>query len=752
MLSQISDTLATLVKPRNPQLMSTSREPDSVAQRTVAANAAFTAGRRDEAISLASAVIESQPRSFQAWMWFGEMLLGANRQQQAIGAFENASRLNPGHAAPFTRLATLRFRLAYGNPPTPRPATGTARIQCRRLGSDGRFGNQLLQYGFVALCARRHRLEVEVPDWIGRDLYDFDDPVPGLPLPSRRETDADLLSALRGATGIVENIDVQGYFCGSMADWGENAESFRAIYRLGRRVAPLVATAVARLRARGRTLVAIQLRRGDFGHGRFWTAPVAWYRSWLREIWTALAAPILYVASDDPAIVREFAEFSPAVASDSGIGIAGAPFLIDFEVLRDADCIAISNSSFSFAAALLNVRATAIMRPDPDLRRLRSFEPWREPVLLDPPPPRETMSATEVSFFDRACRSGLNVLRVGDACGPAAHEFRRRYPSIQLHELEPGENLDAWRAGSARTHIDLLILAESAGLERLMNQTATRSLDLARIDRLLVPAIGLDESMAAGLEAKSYIWRTPAGARVSPDAMPPAPADEFYVAEHARLAPLVEGRRVEGLDVVDLCRRRGLGIDAVVHIGAHEGQELAHYDELGAQQVVFVEANPKVYQRLAARLEGRRDVRCVHLAVGAAPGKALLHLASFDQSSSLLPMEGHRQIYPNIVPAGTVEVDVVTLDTLVAKLELPAERISLLCIDVQGAELMVLQGGPRVLRHVAAILIEVSFAALYRGGAQIDDVDDLLRASGFRRAALISAWHPTWGDAFYVRD
>jgi Methyltransferase FkbM domain len=84
-------------------------------------------------------------------------------------------------------------------------------------------------------------------------------------------------------------------------------------------------------------------------------------------------------------------------------------------------------------------------------------------------------------------------------------------------------------------------------------------------------------------------------------------------------------------------------------------------------------------------------------------------------------------------------------------LELPPARIGLLSIDVQGAELLVLQGAGSVLPHVGAVLVEVSFMPLYRGGAQIEEVDALLSASGFRRVALISAWHPSWGDAFYVR-
>ena len=47
--------------------------------------------------------------------------------------------------------------------------------------------------------------------------------------------------------------------------------------------------------------------------------------------------------------------------------------------------------------------------------------------------------------------------------------------------------------------------------------------------------------------------------------------------------------------------------------------------------------------------------------------------------------------------------------------------------------------------------IEVNFVEMYRGGAQIEDIDEMLDNAGFHRVAIASAFHPTWGDAFYVR-
>jgi len=357
----------------------------SPAARAAAAEQALTAGRSEEAIALARALLDTAPGDSRAWIWFGELLLRAHRPDEALAAYGRAAELNPGLAASFTRQATILFRRAYGPAPRARPAMSAARIQGRFLGSDGRFGNQLLQYGFLRLCAQRYGLELQVPDWIGRDLFEFDDPLPAETLPLRRECDFDVSTVLCGAgAAVVTNVNIQGYFCGSMARWGEVREPLRAVFRLGARLAPKVTRALEALRARGATVIAVHLRRGDFGYGRFWIAPSSWFARWLRDIWAGLDRPVLYVASDCAQVARELAEFQPVTAAELGIEIVGAPFLVDFEVLRNADLLAVSNSSFSFVAALLNTRARTFVRPDPDLRRLRPMSPWSEPVLLDP--------------------------------------------------------------------------------------------------------------------------------------------------------------------------------------------------------------------------------------------------------------------------------------------------------------------------------------------------------------------------------
>lgn len=126
-------------------------------------------------------------------------------------------------------------------------------------------------------------------------------------------------------------------------------------------------------------------------------------------------------------------------------------------------------------------------------------------------------------------------------------------------------------------------------------------------------------------------------------------------------------------------------------------------------------------------------------------------MTSFDQSSSLLPLARHRAIYPQIVPVGTVSVDTSPLDDLLEELGEPATAFNLLAVDVQGAEAMVLKGAAKTLSQMDAVSIEVNFTDLYHGAAEIEDIDALLEAAGFSRAGLVSPYHPSWGDAFYVR-
>lgn len=345
-------------------------------------------GCLNDAASLLREVARRNPDAFPVLFDLAQMEEALGRPEAALPTYEAAIAANPGHAGPFTRRAVLLLRRHFGDPlPTPpdkaQPHATNGRVTMSSLGWNGRFGNQLLQYAFVRALGEMHGLTVEAPEWIGRWLFDLSDPLPRGQLPELREEGENLAKLLLNkGDATAADRDLWGYCCYHTRFYRPHRDLVRRLFTPGERLRPRADAAMAMIAARGETLVALHLRRGDFGYGRFWIAPEDWYLNWLQALWPQLRRPVLYIASDDAEIFRKFADYAPLTAADLGAPIPGAEFFDDFHVLTQADHLAISNSSFSFVAALLNARARSFMRPDLANGRLVPYDPWDSEVLL----------------------------------------------------------------------------------------------------------------------------------------------------------------------------------------------------------------------------------------------------------------------------------------------------------------------------------------------------------------------------------
>jgi FkbM family methyltransferase len=113
------------------------------------------------------------------------------------------------------------------------------------------------------------------------------------------------------------------------------------------------------------------------------------------------------------------------------------------------------------------------------------------------------------------------------------------------------------------------------------------------------------------------------------------------------------------------------------------------------------------------------DGRTHRLKITKAEGMTSLFTPDVSQLRLFAPFEAWGSV--------VAEVDVQThrLD------DLDIDAFDLLKIDVQGAELMVLQHGRERLRNAVAVQTEVSFVPLYRDQPTFGDVDRELRTQGF---------------------
>jgi hypothetical protein len=263
-------------------------------------------------------------------------------------------------------------------------------VSIRCLGNMGRFGNQVYQYAFVKIYAKRYNLRVETPEWIGQYLFGHKDP------PIRKKYKQiedkklrqvkDLLTASKPE---YKNVDMKGYFLLHPKEYVPYQSYFRSLFQPVPEVHAVVEKGMALLRAKGKTIVGLHLRRGDFLANQhlehyqkfFPVVPNEWYIEWLRSIWRKLDNPVLFVASDEPELVlRDFREFKPVSSADLHMSLPKASFYPDYYILTQCNILAISYSTFSYSASMLNSTGTLFVRPIMELKKLVPYDPWNDKI------------------------------------------------------------------------------------------------------------------------------------------------------------------------------------------------------------------------------------------------------------------------------------------------------------------------------------------------------------------------------------
>ncbi len=190
--------------------------------------------------------------------------------------------------------------------------------------------------------------------------------------------------------------------------------------------------------------------------------------------------------------------------------------------------------------------------------------------------------------------------------------------------------------------------------------------------------------------------------------------------------------------------------EAVLHIGAHYGQEAAVYESSGVKGY-FIEADPVVFEVLSESLS-KFPNQCGLLALLSDKDgheRTFHRLSNEGQSSSIYELSAlGKSKYPQLKSSGEVKLSTRSIDSL--SREFPAlGNCALWVLDVQGAELLVLKGGIHSLRSAKLLKVEVSEPPIYKGSSSMIEVVSWLQSNGFSR--LDRPVTPFHGDAYFVR-
>jgi len=170
--------------------------------------------------------------------------------------------------------------------------------------------------------------------------------------------------------------------------------------------------------------------------------------------------------------------------------------------------------------------------------------------------------------------------------------------------------------------------------------------------------------------------------------------------------------------------------NGVLHIGAHIGQEAARYHELG-KNVIFIEANPNIFRELEINIKVfAPKQRAFNYLLGDADKNVQFNIANNDgQSSSLLKFSPNSPL-PRLQTADVISLPMRRLDSIFDLTDL--KDYDFWVVDVQGAEMLFLEGTGELLNLCKYLFIEVSTELIYSGGILWGELLDYLSHRGFK--------------------
>jgi FkbM family methyltransferase len=176
------------------------------------------------------------------------------------------------------------------------------------------------------------------------------------------------------------------------------------------------------------------------------------------------------------------------------------------------------------------------------------------------------------------------------------------------------------------------------------------------------------------------------------------------------------------------------GVKGVIHVGANLGQERELYAMHGLN-VLWIEPIPDIYQQLQKLIASypKQKALC-RLVTDVNDREYVFHISINEgQSSSILDLAAHKQLYPNIDYTGSIRLNSARLSTLMHNEGIDLSIYDTLVIDTQGSELLVLKGAVDILPHFRFIKSEVADFEAYKGCCRLSEMDKFLRQHDFRR-------------------
>jgi len=198
-------------------------------------------------------------------------------------------------------------------------------------------------------------------------------------------------------------------------------------------------------------------------------------------------------------------------------------------------------------------------------------------------------------------------------------------------------------------------------------------------------------------------------------------------------------------------------VHGVIHVGANVGQERFLYDAFDLE-VLWIEPIPGIFEKLMNNIAPFPKQHAMNCLVTAEDDKEYqFHISNNEgESSSVLSLSKHKEIWPEVTYTKTIALSGVTLATLIARNRIDLAQFDALVLDTQGSEYEVLRGAISILGSVRFIKVEVPNFEAYEGCCRLEELTAFMSAHGFREVCRIPFSHKegvgTYFDILYRRE
>lgn len=195
----------------------------------------------------------------------------------------------------------------------------------------------------------------------------------------------------------------------------------------------------------------------------------------------------------------------------------------------------------------------------------------------------------------------------------------------------------------------------------------------------------------------------------------------------------------------ELVKKYNIKFKGILHVGAHECEELYHYEHyILRDKILWIEAIPN---KVALCKSNIPNINIEQAVVSDKIENISFNISNNGQSSSILDFGLHTKYHPRVHYVGKMNCQTKLLKDILPNYNI---EYNFLNFDIQGAELKALKGMEEYLHKVDYLYTEVNSDYVYKNCALVNELDDYLK--NFNLIRVETHWTDyKWGDAFYIK-